>query len=403
MAIVGAGLGGLTAARVLQQHGLLPAVFDSRPAPPTVQRGSLVMHADSGQAALRTAGLMEQFATAARSEPRGVRLLDKRGGLLYQDRGTVNEQTMPEMNRGELVALLTNSLEPDTVRWNHTVTTVHANADEGYLITFDDQRTDSVDIVIGADGGWSRIRELVSPTSPGYTGVTFVEVWLEDVACRHPQVAALVREGSAFAVADSKGIFAQRQPGDRVRIYIAFRAGMNWLIDGPLDQGCRAVASTMDAMFEDWAPELRSLITDVDDPFIVRPAYALPIPHRWKTTPGVTLIGDAAHLMPPVFGYGANLAMLDGAELGQVLGDAIQIGAGLDEALRSYEKTMLARSVDLQVWVADGLDGAIAPDAPRHTLAHLAHHRDRAWRHTSTSPCDCSTYSPRALEASGAP
>jgi 2-polyprenyl-6-methoxyphenol hydroxylase-like FAD-dependent oxidoreductase len=66
--------------------------------------------------------------------------------------------------------------------------------------------------------------------------------------------------------------------------------------------------------FEGWAPELRRLLEECDDQFIVRPIYALPVPHRWNTRARVTILGDAARVMSPFSGLGANTAMLDGAD-----------------------------------------------------------------------------------------
>ena len=92
--------------------------------------------------------------------------------------------------------------------------------------------------------------------------------------------------------------------------------------------------------FDGWAPELTALITDGDTAPVLRPLHALPIGHRWDRVPGVTLLGDAAHLAPPN-GEGANLAMQDGAELGKAL--AAHPG-DVEAALAEYEQALFPRS-----------------------------------------------------------
>jgi len=94
------------------------------------------------------------------------------------------------------------------------------------------------------------------------------------------------------------------------------------------------------AEFDGWAPALAGLITESETAPIPRMIYPLSDEHRWGRMPGVTLLGDAAHLMPPS-GEGANLAMLDGAELGQAL------AAHPDDseaALTAYEAALFPRS-----------------------------------------------------------
>lgn len=84
IAIIGAGPGGLICARILQQHGITAAVYD-RDAGPAArdQGGTLDLHADNGQIALREAGLLEEFFQLARLEGQEMRQMDPAGTILF--------------------------------------------------------------------------------------------------------------------------------------------------------------------------------------------------------------------------------------------------------------------------------------------------------------------------------
>jgi 2-polyprenyl-6-methoxyphenol hydroxylase-like FAD-dependent oxidoreductase len=350
IAIAGAGLGGLVCARVLQLHGHPVTGFEREPGPGArSQGGTLDMHPDSGQAALRTAGLLDVFTALARPDGQQSRLLDAATGTV-QDQPDAEFSAGPEIDRGLLRALLLDSLADGTVRWGRGVGRVHAGAAGGTRVEFLDGTSETFDLVVGADGAWSRVRPAVSPAVPTYSGVTFVETWLEED--RHAEVVRLVGHGTMFAVMPGTGLIAQRNSGGRVQVFLALRTRADWAAAAGLDLAdAAATRAHLLSLLDSWHESLRAFIRHSDSGFVDRPLFVLPAPHLWDHVPGVTLLGDAAHLMPPL-GVGANLAMLDGAELAT----AIAAEATVDDAVRAYERVMLPRSGETAKECVEGLD-----------------------------------------------
>ncbi|MEU9482720.1 NAD(P)/FAD-dependent oxidoreductase [Streptomyces decoyicus] len=367
--IVGAGPGGLTCARVLQRNGVPVTVFDHEAsADARSQGGTLDLHMTTGQAALRAAGLHEEFTALARPEGQEMRLLDHTATVLFQHAPAPDDSDRPEIDRGELRRLLLDSLAPGTVRWGSHLRTLHPLGDGRHKAEFDDGHTETFDLVIGADGAWSRVRPLLSDATPHYTGVTFVEAGFDDADHRHPDIARLVGDGSMWAASANKALIAQRNSRGHIRVYIAFRGSQDWVLEaGVKVADTEAVRGVLLDAFAGWDDRLLALLRDNDGGFVNRPLFALPVPHTWTHTPGLTLLGDAAHLMSPFSGMGANLAMLDGCELARALaGHSDQ-----DAAVRAYEAVMLPRSAEAAEFAALGLANAISPDAPNGSLRHL--------------------------------
>ncbi|MEU8432862.1 NAD(P)/FAD-dependent oxidoreductase [Streptomyces sp. NPDC029216] len=363
--IIGAGLGGLTLARVLHVHGIPATVYEADPSPTARTQGGLLdIHEDDGQLALAAAGLLDEFRGLILEGRQAMRILDPDGTVLF-DKADDGTGGRPEVQRGELRQLLLDSLPAGTVRWGRKVGGVRPLGEGRHEVAFADGGTVVTDLLVGADGAWSRVRPLLSAATPRYVGKSVVETYLFDADTRHPATAKAVGGGSMIATTPDQEIFAHRERGDTLHAYVGLSASSDWF--AAIDFTDAAAATARIAReFDGWAPELLALITDGDGTPVVRSLHALPTGHRWDRVPGVTLLGDAAHLAPPN-GEGANLAMLDGAELGKALAAH---PADVEAALAEYEEAMFARGTGSGAFDgADGLDGA-GPDAP-HALHDL--------------------------------
>ncbi|WP_060879887.1 FAD-dependent oxidoreductase [Streptomyces scabiei] len=363
--IIGAGLGGLTLARVLRVHGIPATVYEAEPAPDARRQGGLLdLHPDSGQAALEAAGLIEEFRKRVLPGREAYRIMDQAGRVLLDlpDTGTGER---PEIPRGALRQLLLDSLPAGTVRWGHKVTAVRTVADGRHRVDFADGTSVVADLLVGADGAWSRVRPLLSQAGPQYFGVLSVETFLLDAETRHPASAKAVGAGSLFALAPGRGLLAHREAGGTLHTYAQLRKPQDWFAD--LDTADAAVLTARVAEeFEGWAPELTALITAGDTPPALRPVFTLPAGHRWDRVRGVTLLGDAAHLRAPN-GEGANSAMRDGAELGQALA---RHPKDVEAALAAHERTMFARAADGEA-SDDGFYRLMIDDRAPHSVLAL--------------------------------
>ena len=370
VAIVGAGLGGLMLARVLHVHGIAATVYEAEAsANARAQGGMLDIHENDGQLALRAAGLFEQFLGIIHAGGQASRILDKQGKVLFEepDDGTGGR---PEVPRGELRRILLDSLPAGTVRWGHKLTAVSALGGGRHLLSFADGSTVSSGLLVGADGAWSKVRPLFSEAKPTYVGISFIETYLHDSDTRHQASAEAVGGGALFALAPGKGILAHREPNAVLHTYVALNKPEDWIAGIDFSDPVTALARVA-AEFDGWAPELTALITDGETGPVPRPIYSLPAGHRWARVPGVTLLGDAAHLMTPS-GEGANLAMYDGAELGK----AIAANPGdLEAALAAYEKDLFPRGASAAA-EADALRELLFGDnAPQSLIDMFTRHQ----------------------------
>lgn len=335
--IIGAGLGGLMLARILHLHGLPVTIYEAESSHGSRMQGGLLdIHAENGQVALAAAGLTEAFRAIVYQGGQAMRLLDADGVVLLEQADD-GKGGRPEVPRGDLRRILLDSLPAGTVRWGSKLISVEPFAGGRHRLTFTDGLVVTSELLVGADGAWSKVRPLLTDAVPAYTGVTFAETWLRDVDARHPATARAAGSGALMALAPGRGIFAHREPGAVLHAYVALSRPADWF--DAVDDAA-AIGERIAVEFKDWSPALTALITDADAPPVLRPLHTLPTGLRWRRMPGVTLVGDAAHLAPPA-GEGANLALLDGAELAAAI---VAHPNDREAALTTFEAAMFARS-----------------------------------------------------------
>ena len=371
IAIVGGGPSGLALGRLLHQRGIRSTIYELRakstPEELAKPSGMLDLHEESGLAAIRECGLWNGFQAAVGDCSESMRVLNPQGAVLHTDEGKLASR--PEIARNALTNLLIRNIPSDFIKWNHKVTSARSNlnATAGATeITFDlgANGTAAYDLVVGADGAWSRIRKLVSDTRPFYAGAHYLTATARHVSTKYPHLAKLSGSGSFCALGGGNGIIAQRGPQDSIRMYAAIsRPDENWVAVAGLEDKTAAEVKTVllgnDELFGKWAPALQDLLATACDEETrdhpgceadIKPYHMLPVGHRWEHRTGVTLIGDAAHLMTPWAGEGVNLALWDSLDLARVLAavpqapDAAAWQAALEPGIREFENDMLARA-----------------------------------------------------------
>lgn len=362
--IIGGGIGGLTLARILYVKGIPAKVYESDVSPNArTQGGQLDIHDYNGQIALKEAKLWDEFTSIIHEGADAVRFLDTDGNILL-DLPSDESNVRPEVLRGDLRKILINSLPSDMIIWDKKVRNVQEIADGKYQVDFQDNTSIVSNILVGADGAWSKVRKVLTDVKPEYAGTTFLDAYLYNVDEKYPETAKIIGSGSCFALSPNKGMTAHREPNDTIHTYIQLNCAEEWIKNIDFSDK-QASIDTISSQFEGWAPELLSLIVDSETQIVPRMIYALPDKHRWTPKSGITLIGDAAHLMAPS-GEGANLAMIDAYDLANAIENNYN---NIDTAIEEYENKMYPRSEEEAIESHEALDNVLGKDSPHKLIS----------------------------------
>jgi 2-polyprenyl-6-methoxyphenol hydroxylase-like FAD-dependent oxidoreductase len=388
IAIIGAGPGGLTLARLLQVNGIPFTVFEmDADSQSRDQGGSLDLHERTGQQALREAGLYEKFLKLSRPEGEAMKLVKYDGTVLFdentQDTRAAEVSGRPEIDRKVLRQMLVDSVYPASIKWGKKLVKVEPVENEKYDLHFKDSVETGYSLVVGADGAWSKVRKLLTDVTPFYSGITGVEIWAMNVSTAKKQLSDYIGAGSMFMIDEGRAVLAQRNGNDSIRALICLKKPEDWAQTCGIDfnEGDAARQALVDQYFADCDPEIKRVILEHNDYCGIRPLYMLPVGHSWSPRAGITLIGDSATLMTPFAGVGVNLAMSYGMMFAKALiarKDSIKDPESLAAAIAEYESAMFKMGKQFSGKTWEALQTRFAPGGAEKFATRLNGHAAQA-------------------------
>ena len=339
IAIIGAGPVGLTMAKLLQQQNVNVSVYERDKDPyARIWGGTLDLHKDSGQKAMQKAGLLHEYYSTAL--PMGINIVDEHGETLYTKRPTdENKYDNPEINRNDLRKILLHSLNEHTVFWNRKLTDMEEYHSR-WLLHFENGPDETADMVIIANGGMSKARRYVTDNESEETGTFIIQGDVHDPEKRCPNFYQLCDGNRLMASRQGNLIVANPFNNGVLTFGIIFEKPTAWTVETGLNfSNNDLVCKFLSDRFCDWDQRFIELF-EAANLFVGLPTRKLPLDKSWKTSRPlpITLIGDAAHLMPPFAGKGVN----SGLEDALILSENLTGGnfATIEAAIINYEKQM---------------------------------------------------------------
>lgn len=188
IAICGAGPVSLTLANILQNNNISFTIYEAASCI-RMQGGSLDLHPQSGQLALKEAGLWDLFKKYARPESDVLKIVRLDGEVLWDGNGSDKQEVReeeqfngrPEIDRRALMKLLYENLDKDNIAFGKRLQEVVSSqvSPNKYDLCFADETSDTCfDLVSGGDGEWSKVRNLLPNEKPSYSGISMVSAAL---------------------------------------------------------------------------------------------------------------------------------------------------------------------------------------------------------------------------------